>query len=179
MPESTDKYKRQIRDWVLRHYPVRSTLILDVGPGIGTYAALLPEYRMDAVEVYEPYVDRFKLAEKYLRVYVQPVQQFYFRRGKYQLTVFGDVLEHISEKDAQLVLLRCLASGSDALVVVPYMYPQGASGGVEAEQHLQPDLTESRMKERYPQLSYLFGDRTPQMGSKAVWWAPGEEVERA
>jgi hypothetical protein len=35
------------------------------------------------------------------------------------------------------------------------------------------------MAERYPRLSYLFGDRTPQMGSKAVWWAPGEEVERA
>ncbi len=179
MPESAGKYKQQVRDWILRRYPVASTLILDVGPGIGTYAALLPEYRMDAVEVHEPYVDKFGLAGKYQRVYVQPIQQFYFREGKYQLTIFGDVLEHLSAEDAQGVLSRCLASGSDALVVVPYMYPQDAFGGVEAERHLQPDLTEERMKERYPQLSYLFGDYTPQMGSKAVWWAPGEEVERA
>ena len=179
MPESADKYKQQVRGWVLGRYPVASTLILDVGPGKGTYALLLPEYRMDAVEVYQPYVDRFGLAEKYRRVYVQPIQQFYFCKAKYQLTVFGDVLEHISVADAQGALSRCLASGSDALVVVPYMYPQDAFGGVEAERHLQPDLTEERMKERYPQLSYLFGDRTPEMGSKAVWWAPGEEVERA
>jgi hypothetical protein len=140
---------------------------------------LLPEYQMDAVEVHQPYVERFGLMRKYRRVYVQPVQQFYFRKGKYQLTIFGDVLEHISVNDAQLVLSRCLASGSDALVVVPYMYPQNALDGVEAERHLQPDLTEERLGERYPQLSYLFGDRTPQMGSKAVWWAPGEKVERA
>jgi len=179
MPESADKYKQQVRDWVLGRYPFASTSILDVGPGKGTYAALLPEYRMDAVEVHGPYVDEFSLAKKYRRVYIQPIQQFYFVKGKYQLTIFGDVFEHLSPEDAQGVLSRCLASGSDVLVVVPYMYPQDAFGGVEAERHLQPDLTEERVKERYPQLSFLFGDRTPLPGSIAVWWAPGEEVERA
>lgn len=176
MPDSIARYRKEIREWVLAYYLPENDLILDVGPGKGNYATLLPEYKMDAVEIYRPYVDKFGLNEKYQNVFVQPVQGFVFIKGKYQLTIWGDVIEHLSVVEAQETLSRCLIAGSDALIVVPYMYAQGAYGGVESERHLQPDLTKERMVERYPQLSFLFGDTAPQAGSIAIWWAKGEPL---
>lgn len=44
------------------------TTILDVGPGAGTYYDLLHPYfplaRFDAVEIFAPYVERYRLPER-------------------------------------------------------------------------------------------------------------------
>ena len=52
-----------------------SKRILDVGPGVGTYSDLLCpfDYRMDAVEIFEPYVTKYKLREKYDNVYINSI----------------------------------------------------------------------------------------------------------
>jgi 2-polyprenyl-3-methyl-5-hydroxy-6-metoxy-1,4-benzoquinol methylase len=41
--------------------------ILDVGPGVGTYADLLKSYgySIDALEIYEGYVEAYDLKKKY------------------------------------------------------------------------------------------------------------------
>lgn len=128
--------------------------ILDVGPGSGTYAHLLVPQgfaNIDAVEIHEPYIERFHLRDIYKTVYVGDICTFSFPR-RYDLVILGDVLEHISVLDAQRLVERLHLYKVDAIFSVPWMYPQGAIGGNEAERHLQPDLTHEVMQKRYPLL---------------------------
>lgn len=106
--------------------------VLEVGPGCGTYGVLLRGYlndppdRIDAVEVWRPYVDRFNLRGIYGRVWRADVTDAVWRDlggttgvlrageggnfsgpkllAEYDVVVMGDVIEHI-EKPAALDLL--------------------------------------------------------------------------
>jgi predicted TPR repeat methyltransferase len=106
VPYSADEGK----DWILDHVraldPPPAT-VLDVGPGAGAYARLLrpclpPGARLDAVEIYEPYVDRFGLASLYDTVTVGDIRDFDWPED-YDLVVLGDVLEHLTFGDAMRV----------------------------------------------------------------------------
>ncbi len=65
MPNSYSFFKSDIKQWFIDNIPT-SKRILDVGPGQGTYSDLLKDlgYRIDAVEVWAPYVDEFNLRAK-------------------------------------------------------------------------------------------------------------------
>ena len=60
MPVSTKAGKRFSRDFIKSNFPKEST-ILDVGPGIGTYAKLLGGYfeNIDAIEIFERYLSDY------------------------------------------------------------------------------------------------------------------------
>ena len=64
MPYSYPEYKEEVKTHILNNLPLNSK-ILDVGPGCGTYSHLLRNkgYKMDCIEVWEPYVDQFNLRE--------------------------------------------------------------------------------------------------------------------
>ena len=67
MPTSTGYFKNETKDYILKHYN-RSTKILDIGPGVGTYYHMLnPEgyAHIDCVEAFPNYVVDYKLNEKY------------------------------------------------------------------------------------------------------------------
>ena len=67
-------------------------------PGLGTYSDLLRSlgYRMDAVEIYSPYIDKYGLRAKYDNVYCKDILEFDF--SQYDFIILGDVLEHILYK---------------------------------------------------------------------------------
>ena len=156
MPNSYTYFKAEIRQWFIDNIPTHMR-ILDVGPGQGTYSDLLRDlgYRMDAVEVWAPYVDQFNLRAKYDNVYVKDILDFDV--SDYDFIILGDVLEHIPTDKAQKLLTEFDLMEKRFLVAVPYMMPQdGAEYGNEFETHHQADLTPDVMTDRYPELNKLY-----------------------
>jgi autotransporter strand-loop-strand O-heptosyltransferase len=159
MPNSYNYFKSEVKQWFLDNVPT-SKRILDVGPGEGTYSNLLREhgYRMDAVEVWAPYVDQFNLRTKYDNVYIGDIRNF--NLDDYDFIILGDVLEHLSAEDAQKLLSDIFFAEKECMVAIPYMMPQdGAEYGNDYETHLQPDLTPQVMIDRYPNLVKLYDNQ--------------------
>lgn len=81
--------------------------ILDVGAGDGRWGKLLrknkPEYvmieRLDAIEIWQPYIDRYRLEDLYDKVVCVDAVEF---QGwdEYNVIILGDVLEHLHRADA-------------------------------------------------------------------------------
>lgn len=154
MPYSFTYFKNEIKDWFIKNVPT-SKRILDVGPGIGTYSELLRSlgYRMDAVEIYEPYIDKYELRDKYDNVFVGDITTFDI--SDYDFIILGDVLEHIPA-EAAIELIRKITEKKECLVAIPYEMEQGEHEGNVHETHHQPDLTHEVMFERYPELSCIY-----------------------
>ena len=152
---SSHSCKPAILQWIRAHIPATAR-VLDVGAGWGTYARLLPEYsRIEAVEVWKAYVDRFELRRLYSIVHVADALSFLATCQPYDLIILGDVLEHFALADAQLLLERCRTKAKALIVSVPYLYHQGAIFDNPWEIHQQSDLTREVFQARYPDLELL------------------------
>lgn len=141
--------KAEVCAWIRKNFPEDST-VLDMGAGEGTWHNLLPEYTMDAVEIYTPFAEKLK---GYRQVFNADITGFEYE--PYDLIIFGDVLEHLTVEDAQKALDYAWPRCRDLIVAVPFLYPQGPVGGNDHEAHIQDDLTPSLMKVRYPKLEML------------------------
>lgn len=144
----------EIARLVREHVPTDQKL-LDIGAGWGKYRFLLPEYDFDAVEVWAPYVRECKLDAYYDNVFVCDAVDFPYPQH-YGAVILGDVLEHIDIAGAQRVIKKACSHTDFVFVAVPYEMPQGECDGNHHEIHIQDDLTDALMGERYPELS-LFG----------------------
>lgn len=156
MPNSYTFFKPEVKQWFKNNVPT-SKRILDVGPGQGTYSDLLKDlgYRMDAIEIWEPYINQFDLRKKYDNVYIGDICQFNWE--DYDFVILGDVLEHISEENAQSLIIKMIEKGVQHMVAIPYMMEQdGDEYGNIYETHLQSDLTPTIMEVRYPNLTPLY-----------------------
>jgi Methyltransferase domain len=150
LPYSYTDFDNDLRERILAAYPSPATRILDVGAGAGKMRELLSDYRnMDAVEVWGPTVDRFKLRRRYRKVYQADIRQLDVF-SEYDLVLLGDVLEHLTVGEAHDVLGRCERAEVAVVVCVPYGYEQGEVDGNPHEAHRQPDLTHAVFMERYP-----------------------------
>ncbi len=153
MPHSSPEGKPEFMKFFREHFNQYST-VLDVGPGAGFYGETLKHngfYYVDAVEIFEPYIEQFALKRSYRNVYVGDIRTFEFPQH-YDLVILGDVLEHLSVEDSQILTANLPYKCSHAVFSVPWEYPQDPIGGNEAERHLQPDLTPEVMSKRYPLL---------------------------
>lgn len=131
------------KDWSLAQYlSHRPGTVTDIGPGEGTYALLFrPEHHgvwWTAVEIWEPYVDRYGLAELYDELHVVDARKapdhLYWR----ELVIAGDVLEHMPREDAVKLLHRIAQAGArNLLVSLPIIHaPQGEVDGNPHEAHV-------------------------------------------
>jgi hypothetical protein len=145
-------FEGEIRHLVDQRFPDKAnTNVLDAGAGSGKYRSVLFDYsNLDAVEIWEPYIEHFRLEKRYRNVFRGNVRAI--SKVGYDVVIYGDMLEHLTPEDARLELEECAAAGALAIVVVPYEYPQDAVGGNPHEEHLQDDLTHEIMRERYPML---------------------------
>jgi len=160
MPTSYPIYKDLVRNWFLQNVPL-NTLILDVGAGCGTYSDLLSGYgyKMDAVEIWKPYIKKYELNKKYGKVYNKNILAIDFVvLDTYDFFILGDVLEHLTAEEGQALMLFLKQNNKKYIVAVPYQMEQGEHEGNTHETHLQPDLTPDIMKQRYPDLELLYGN---------------------
>jgi autotransporter strand-loop-strand O-heptosyltransferase len=155
MPHSYEFFKDDIKKWFITNVP-KHKRILDVGPGVGTYSNLLRShgYRIDAVEIYAPYVQKYDLINKYDNVFIGDICKFDFK--DYDFIIFGDVIEHLHKEDAIELHERLIKQKKEFLYAVPWMMEQGEHEGNIHETHHQPDLTPDVLQERYPEMYSLF-----------------------
>jgi hypothetical protein len=96
------------------HGPCR---IVDVGAGPGKWARILATVglRADAVEIWQPYVERYSLPDLYDHVHVIDARNVDFW-GSYGIVILGDVLEHMPKADAERLVFRIIHSEYDAAI---------------------------------------------------------------
>jgi hypothetical protein len=157
MPYSFDYYKEDVKEHIMRNIP-HYAKVLDVGAGSGKYGIMLKDYfgKIHALEVYEPYIDKFELHSIYSTIFCADVLDFDI--SEYDYIIMGDVIEHIELNDAQELLSYINNSGKKCLVAVPYQMDQDEVGGNKYEKHLQPDLTKNNFIDRYPYMRLLFNN---------------------
>jgi SAM-dependent methyltransferase len=149
MPYSTGYFKQETKNYILNSYD-KNIRILDVGAGCGTYSDLLKPLgyeNIDCVEVFEDYIHKFNLNNKYNNVYLGDITKLDIDFSKYDLIILGDVLEHIDLPDAKILLNKI--GDVNTIIGVPFNSPQGEHFGNLNEIHLQEDLTFMNFFERY------------------------------
>lgn len=136
------------KDWSLERFEQRKpNTVTDIGPGDGTYARLFrPVHEgvwWTAVEIFQPYIRRFKLKSTKTRTMYDEIHVLDAREAPdhlyhRDLVVLGDVAEHLPREDAVALLERIVAAGTwNILVSVPIIdAPQGEVDGNPHEAHL-------------------------------------------
>ena len=143
--------KAIVCDWI-RENVAKGSTCLDVGACDGVWWNALNEHlNMDAVEVFERNIEVHRLREKYTNVIAADVRGLQY--GDYDIIIFGDVLEHMTVEEAQACLKYAEAHSKIIIVALPFMWRQGEIYGNPYERHVQDDLTEANVKERYPELT--------------------------
>ena len=148
MPMSSKEGKDWIRDRVgalAQHRPVS---VLDIGPGVGTYAKLLSDVatsRISGIEIYEPYVSTYRLHEYYDEIIVGDARSVPFPAA--DVIILGDVAEHMSEDDALELWAKAGAAATRAVYLsIPVVhYPQGEIEGNHHEVHVVDDWDHDRV----------------------------------
>lgn len=153
---SCDIGKPEAVAWVHKEFNKGETC-LDVGACDGKWFKLLGDYlTLDAVEIYAPNIVKHNLKDKYQHVYQADIRTFNWAGHYYDLIIFGDVLEHMSVAEAQIVLGEAWTRCRDLIVAVPYRWVNRSHYGNPWEFHIQDDLTPENVLERYPGLMPVF-----------------------
>jgi len=147
MPFSSKQGKQTSCNWIAE---VADTIthVIDIGPGSGTYINLLKYKRKilskatwTAIEVWEPYIDEYKLKEKYDEVIVQDVRSVDWNMfSNVDLIILGDILEHLTKEDAITLIDKLVSIGKYVLLSIPIVhYPQEEEFGNPYERHIKDD----------------------------------------
>ena len=141
MPYSSEKGKDFIKAWATPEK--RLGFIVDVGPGAGTYYDVLqPVLQAEwwtAVEIWAPYVEQFRLTQKYNEVIIaDALWMDWDKLGLIDLAILGDVLEHMKYEEAATVLDALVTRSRYVIISLPIIhYPQGTEMGNPYEAHVQ------------------------------------------
>ncbi len=189
MPYSKLEGKREVMSYLKSRFVRDEDLtILDIGAGAGAYGKLcreeMPGARRVAVEIFEPYRERFGLDAIYDRVIIADILKEDFDFIPH-VVIFGDVLEHMERKDAIAVLKKYYSRSAVCVVSIPIIdFPQGESDGNIHETHLNQwsfdsfasDMEESgirvrlRLKGRVAGV-YILSEEPPPFTQRAYWAA--------
>lgn len=137
MPWSSDETESWVRQ---RISELKPTTALDVGAGAGKYGRMIREIRpacdIEAVEIWEPYIERYKLDQVYNTIHVSDLCAFEYPRA-YSLTIFGDVLEHVEPRYALQAWQQARRFSDWVILCIPIVHwEQGALAGNRHETHL-------------------------------------------
>ncbi len=173
MPISAEEGKELTRQWL---FEMRPENVVDVGAGDGGYARRMrsstpPGCTWEAIEVWEPYIDKYNLTQLYDAVYIQDIREM--REENYfpeDVVIFGDVIEHMPKSDALEVLDVAMTMVRAIVVSLPIIHaPQGTVDGNPFETHMH-HWTFEDMHEVMEGCPAYRGDI---LG--VFWWARDEE----
>ncbi len=127
--------------------------VLDVGPGVGTYAKLLagPQVsHLTGLEIFEPYVDTYRLRQYYDEIIIGDARQVDLPPA--DVVILGDVAEHMTEAEALDLWNRSAAAARRAVYLsIPIVhYPQGEIEGNEHEHHVVDDWNHDKVLAAFP-----------------------------
>lgn len=149
MAKSYPYFKEEAIDYILRNRPNK---VLDIWPGDWQYSDLIlakePTTEMYWVEIFEPYIEKYNLNNKYNNIIVDDVCNI-LSFADSDFVILGDVLEHIQPERAIPLVEKLYNEAKDYIIAVPYKYEQGEFEWNIWETHHQPDLTHELFMERY------------------------------
>lgn len=147
--------KNEVIENIRERFEEGST-VLDIGAGDGVYSSMLRDkFIVDGIEIFEPWVEKYDLKNKYRNLFIADLKDFSFEW--YDIVIMGDVLEHLSVEEAQKVIEYIYPRCKELLIAVPYQYEQGlADDGNIYQIHKQPDLTYDLFIQRYPGMELLY-----------------------
>lgn len=159
--EGKDWTKRYVQRFLQKtsypHYRV-----LDVGAGRGTYEQLLrqtmpPSTTWVAVEAWGPYIENFKLKDKYDIVLQRDVRSIdLFPHDHYDIAFCGDVLEHMTKEEA-VALVDKLRSMCGAIIIsIPIIHWPQHDEVNPFQIHVKDDWTHEEMVETFPEISACY-----------------------
>lgn len=159
MPGSSKNGKQWTKERVSQLLSTNSN-ILDIGCGRGTYKLLFAENEVIsssnwvAVEVWEPYIEKFSLEKKYNKVIRQDVRLLPWNDlGQWDMVIMGDVLEHMTKEESQALVDNALKHTKWVLISIPIVYlPQGADHGNPYEIHVKPDWSHEEVMSSFPNI---------------------------
>jgi predicted TPR repeat methyltransferase len=124
---------------------LKPNTVLDIGAGEGKYADLIRNRAfVDAVEVWQDNIDKYDLASKYDEVFAVDAREF--DNFDYDLVIFGDVLEHMTEAEAVALWSKARSQAKAIFMSIPIVHlPQGAEGGNPFEVHVEADYDHARV----------------------------------
>ncbi|MDQ2814172.1 MAG: class I SAM-dependent methyltransferase [Actinomycetota bacterium] len=122
--------------------------IVDVGPGVGTYAKLLAGpavTRMIGIEVWEPYVHTYRLRDYYDELIIGDVRTVPVPAA--DVVILGDVAEHMSAGEAADVWAKCARAARRAVYLsIPIVhYPQQSIEENPYEVHVEEDWNHEKV----------------------------------
>lgn len=127
--------------------------VLDVGAGQGVYLNLIRESLgqsviVNAVEVWQPYIDQFNLVNRYDKLFNMDVRDM--DNFGYDLVILGDILEHMSKEDAIALWDRIASQAKYAIISIPIIhYHQDAINNNPYEVHVKEDWTTKEVLESF------------------------------
>lgn len=142
------------KPWTIRQIAKLSPqTVLDVGPGEGHYLEFIKGFigdhvKVDGIEIWEPYVERFQLDKRYDNLYVGDVRNH--ENFNYDLVIFGDVLEHMAEDEAVAVWNKASLQARYGIISIPIInHPQGVVENNPYEAHVVEDWTTLRVLDKF------------------------------
>ena len=150
------------RQWSIEKImAIKPKSILDVGAGSGTYYDALRNAgysgRIDACEIWQPYIEEFDLVNKYDDVYNTSIQNlsksmttFPEPNRPYDIVIFGDILEHMTKEDALEIWDNLPKITNYSLITIPIIhYHQGEINGNPYEVHVKNDWSHEEVLESF------------------------------
>ena len=139
MPTSGPEFKNTLTQVV---YALRPTTCLDVGVGAGKVGGIVksvhPECTLVGIEAHAPYAVKFEQAWAcYEKVYVGLAMDvsISLSTSRFDLVVFGDVLEHMWLHEAKSLLSYWADRSKIVIAIWPTGYPQDELCGAKSEIH--------------------------------------------
>jgi hypothetical protein len=160
MPYSLKSGKSETLKWFADN---ESTInkIVDIGPGSGTYIKLVKEennYCKTAhwigIEVWNPYIEKYKLAERYNQVINKDVRLVdWLEIGPISVVIAGDVLEHISKEDAMVLVDKILSVSKMLIISIPIVHMPQEHNAYDNpyEEHVKDDWSHDEVMSTWPQ----------------------------
>ena len=127
VPYSVNTFDDILVDQIKRLNP---KTVLDVGAGAGKNGRLLRQSfysgTLDAIEPTEKYITEFNLSNIYNKVYTQSIEEYIQKNStnRYDVVVFGDVLEHLFRSSVIDYLDYFLYRTRWVIIVWPTHHPQ-------------------------------------------------------
>ncbi len=149
MPNSDWKNKPWAASVIQKMQPKTA---IDFGAGEGIYGQILRKYSPEtykvAVEIWAPYVTEFKLDKVYDEVWICDAR--IYPHFKYDLVIFGDILEHMSKEDALALWDRVSKEAKYAIISMPIVhFPQGHIHGNPYEEHVKDDWSHEEIVDSF------------------------------
>lgn len=138
MPKSSKENKDVAKQW---HDMLNPKVVLDIGPGQGTYATLCkkPGEYWIGIEAWAPYIEQFDLKSLYDSVIVADAR--FVNLDKLprtpDLVIMGDVLEHMKKGEAKDLIAEMFSRYERIIISVPLKHlDQGPWEGNHFEIHV-------------------------------------------